>query len=515
MKRMCLAVVLLAMLAAVLGAARAVDPQEASSAAKALLDASRVNGISPMGLSTDVSSVEPLYGPDGTRLLGYVYALSPRGYIVVSSDTELTPIVAYSYSSDFDWAPGNLLLDLLQVDLSWRLDALGDRAMPQSVRKRNVASWTAAIEARPQPASTPTSMIGPLIEATTWAQGTPWNADCPTDPATGTRSMTGCVATSLAQILNYWRYPGSVSFSDGDSYTTFARSIHVNAPEASLSHIDYAAVSRYNPDDATMADLSYAAGVSVKMDYSADGSGAYAVDIAAALSGETVPGLTRSVHPGVWGYASATVRSYVNPQWGSPYYERPDAFYEALRADLAAGRPAILCITTAQSSRGHTIICDGYEPSSGRYHLNLGWGGHSDGWYALPEDVPPGYNVIECGILDIEPPAAPPSAPPTQRPGASSTSEGPRATVQAAPNPFSAQVVFRFSGGVVERLEVSVYGLGGRLLWTDERSETSQIAWNGVDSTGCAVANGPYVYVLRAFDASDVVVAKGTVIVHR
>ena len=515
MKRMWFGVLLLVVVVAVMGAGRTVDPQEASDAAWALLGTSRASGVSAMALSTDVSSVEPLYGPDGGRLLGYVYALSPRGFIVVSSDTELTPIVAYSYSSDFDWDPGNILLDLLRVDLSWRLDALAERAMPQSVRERNAESWTAAVEARPQAASAPTRMVGPLIEATTWAQGAPWNGECPVDPATGTRSMAGCVATSLAQILNYWHYPSAVKFADNDSYTTYARSIHIDAPQASLSHIDYASVAYCNPDDATMADLSYAAGVSVKMDYMADGSGAYAVDIAAALSGDPVPGLTRSVHPGVWGYASATVRSYVNPQWGSPYYEPPDAFYAALQTDLAAGRPAILCIMTAQSSRGHTIICDGYEPSSGRYHLNLGWGGHSDGWYALPEDIPPGYNVVECGILDIEPPAAPPSVPPAQKPGASSSSGVPRATVQAAPNPFSTQVVFRYSGGVVSDLAVDVYGLGGRLIWSDERSDAAQITWDGVDSTGHAVANGPYVYVLRATDDAGVTVAKGTVIVHR
>jgi hypothetical protein len=79
------------------------------------------------------------------------------------------------------------------------------------------------------------------------------------------------------------------------------------------------------------------------------------------------------------------------------------AFYEQLRTDLREGRPALLCVARSGSGSGHALVCDGYDPVLETYHLNLGWGGLSDAWYALPDDVPGGFNVVEYGILRIDP----------------------------------------------------------------------------------------------------------------
>ena len=67
---------------------------------------------------------------------------------------------------------------------------------------------------------------GPLLTFSTWNQSgtidgtTDWNQYCPMDTATGDRSLTGCTATAESQLLYYWHFPQSISFSASDDYTS-------------------------------------------------------------------------------------------------------------------------------------------------------------------------------------------------------------------------------------------------------------------------------------------------------
>lgn len=49
-----------------------------------------------------------------------------------------------------------------------------------------------------------TVVVDPLIK-TMWGQGKPYNNLTPT--IDGQHCVTGCVATAIAQVLNYWRWP--------------------------------------------------------------------------------------------------------------------------------------------------------------------------------------------------------------------------------------------------------------------------------------------------------------------
>ncbi len=44
---------------------------------------------------------------------------------------------------------------------------------------------------------------GPYLE-TSWGQGPPYNNFCPMDPTTNQRSIAGCPAVAMAQIINYF-----------------------------------------------------------------------------------------------------------------------------------------------------------------------------------------------------------------------------------------------------------------------------------------------------------------------
>ena len=518
MRRLLLAMMVVLALLAAGASARPVETHEAECAALSALPTSSSSHVGPAAMASEIVAVHELRDEDDVQVLGYVYDLHPRGFVVVAADTEMVPVIASSFETSFSWdeSAENLLLHLLRADLALRSAALADGQVSLVDRRRHEDQWDAlgrssAVEPRSQ-----SRMIGPLLEAPTWAQGAPWNDYAPIDPRTGERSLAGCVAVSLAQIVNYWQYPSSVRFSSADSYVTRMRGISVDATSASIDSIEYPEVSFYSPDDRVMAELARAAGVSVRMDYSAQGSGAYATDIAVALAGSAAP-VSSSAPSGVWGYASAEIRSYVNRHWGAPYVQSIGDFYDELRDDLEEGVPAILCVTISGTTIGHTVIADGFDPESGRYHLNLGWGGYSDGWYALPEDMPPGYNVVEYGILNIQPPASG-SGPgnPSDSPASPGSDEARTMAFSTTPNPFARKAVFEYLGGETPDLvSVSIYGLDGRVLWMDEVQYSDEISWDGTGQDGERLANGAYIYVMVVSVDGETLARRGTVILQR
>lgn len=521
MKRVSIALLLALGLIAWSAAAATVESIAADRAVLSLIHTWNAAPMQPLSEEAAHAPARPLYDASGSRLLAYVYDIVPQGYVVVASDTQLPPIIAYSPTSAFPWedSAANVLLPMLRSDLSLRFDALEQGLIPQEQRTMRQQEWEAlAAPAGVEPtAATGDGMVGPLIEAPTWAQRAPWNEFCPIDPATQARSATGCVATALAQILAYWDYPASVRFSENDNYTTGMRSIRIDAPNASIDLIDYGSVDFYNPDDETMARLSYAAGVSVRMDYSSRGSGAYAIDLAVALAGAPAP-VSRAVHPGVWQYESADIRTYSLPQWGAPFYQTSSEFFDTMRSDLYEERPAILCVTTGLPNGGHTLIVDGYEPLSDRFHLNLGWGGYSDGWYALPTDMPPGYSIIEYGVFNISPPPKPeePEEPAVQVAGGGDAVEASDELFYAGPNPFSDEVFFAYRGATSpSTLYARVFDLRGRLVWEEEAPGAMRIRWTGVDMQGDPLANGTYLYVVLAIRGEHIQKGRGTVTLTR
>jgi len=353
-----------------------------------------------------VGTMRVLYDVAGQKTLGYVFKLEPKGYLVVSIDTQLRPVVAYSYTSDFPWeaVPQNLLLSMLRLDMAYRLEAVQRGIAKTATTTRNEGLWNSYLsESNPQvsPRETGerTQQWGPWV-ATTWSQGNPYNIKCPIDPDTGERSLTGCVATAMGQICNYWLHPVDVTFPADDDYTTDTRGIFIDASTANLNDLDYYDNGPLEPSSSTTADLLYACGVAVRMDYTSEGSGAFSANVAAALAG-SLPTSWSWVVPNRFHYQFADWRT-MDPSWPSPYYISTNGFYDLLADNMKSRQPSLLAIKNTTTDTGHAIVCDGYK-STGEYHLNFGWSGYGDGWYSLPSGLPYGYNVVCGGVVNIFP----------------------------------------------------------------------------------------------------------------
>jgi hypothetical protein len=134
-----------------------------------------------------VGEIQPLLDDVTGTCLAYVFEILPVGYQVVSTDTMITPIVAYSYRSDFSWedVAENILLQMLKLDMKNRLGAVARGLMDPQVVEDNEELWAEYLSG----SSTETLGCAPTVygpwgpthwdQYPPWDQYSPYNDDCP------------------------------------------------------------------------------------------------------------------------------------------------------------------------------------------------------------------------------------------------------------------------------------------------------------------------------------------------
>lgn len=205
------------------------------------------------------------------------------------------------------------------------------------------------------------SVIEPMIK-THWGQDDPYNRDCPKikDEA----CPTGCAATALAQILNYYRYmPNGLG---NHSYTTYSLGIEQSMDFEDLNinwdvlDCDYDESSS-SEACAEVAKLMHACGVSLSMDYRLIGSGVTGNVLGYALKK-------------FWGYNP----NIVYREWA--YEGNSVDIRKKIFDELEQGRPVLADLY--RLFLGHEAIIDGRD-ENGLLHYNFGWDGRGDGYYTL------------------------------------------------------------------------------------------------------------------------------------
>jgi len=333
---------------------------------------------------SNVSKITPLTNEDNT-IVAYVISISPVGYILVAPDTDIRPIIAYSFAENFSFEKKaeNFLLHLISYDMNNRLKKID--TIPRNYKTKNQKIWEEFLLLSKKKNIQIRSDIqqwGPYIQ-TSWRQSNPYNKYCPIDPETEQRSITGCGAVATAMVLNYWKYPSSIYFNENDRYITDTRQINIDYDS---SNQDFPAFYRlnnllknlsYSGDIDEIAALLFACGIALEMDYTS------------SLSNSSVG---EYIFNNKFGYVN------VSKIWDSSIKT------SSLQSNLKIGVPAILTIsiTTGDEREGHYVVADGYK-DTGEYHLNYGWGDTNIGWYFIPDEMPK-YNVIDSIIYNIYPP---------------------------------------------------------------------------------------------------------------
>ncbi len=227
--------------------------------------------------------------------------------------------------------------------------------------------------------------VAPLIQST-WNQTTEQGHNC-YNYYTPDNYYDGCVATALGQLMRFWQYPTSgigrvtqTVYLNGQSQSATTRGGDGSGGAYNWSLMPLSPSSAtYNASQWQMiGDLCYDAGVSVDMQYSSSGSGAFMYQCASALES-------------VFHYSEA---QYVN---------NPTDVITPTASNLAAGCPVLFGIS---GESGHAVVCDGFGYDSGTlyFHINFGWDGAYNAWYVLPYlETPYNFNVIDTIIYNAFP----------------------------------------------------------------------------------------------------------------
>ena len=339
----------------------------------------------------------------------YVFNVgSDAGFIIVSNDDCAVPILGYSDSGSFD---ANNIPDNMRAWLQGYADEI---------------AWAKANHVKPLANAPKRAALGnnvdPLL-TTYWDQGTPYNKLCPAYTyGEGTKNcVTGCVATAMAQVMYYTETRANntttTTTAEIPGYTSDTKGYNLSAiPAGSTINWDkmknyYSStyLDGYTVEEAVaVAKLMLYCGVSVQMDYgpgSEGGSGAAVSVVDWALIN-------------YFGYNAETTQhldrdSYTYANWEKIIYH-----------ELSQGRPVlyagqaykIVSGTPNENQRaGHAFVCDGYkyENDNSYFHINWGWGGTSDNYFALSALEPSdqgygaqggytGFNHMQEAIIGVQ-----------------------------------------------------------------------------------------------------------------
>lgn len=198
-------------------------------------------------------------------------------------------------------------------------------------------------------------------------------------------TLSGCIATSMSQVMNYYQHPATPSktipsFSDGNkTYDALP-----------VTTFDWKVIGNFS-NDSTMtsfyeiAKLMKYCGHATEMKYGVTASGTYAGKIAPALKN-------------FFDYDSET--RYVEKK----YFTEAE-WEELIYDELKNARPVIMGGCPDTSDIGHSFICDGYYAADNTFHLNFGWNGEYDGFYSLTSIVPGDQNLSfdQDAVVGIKP----------------------------------------------------------------------------------------------------------------
>lgn len=295
------------------------------------------------------------YQADGTTPAIYIFQRDDAGgFVMVSAETETQAIIAYS---DTDKFMGEQIPDNLRF---W-LDRYAHQITLVGQQQRQQASSTQAF-----------SPVEPLMKSQ-WNQYEPFNNACP--KLGGYPTLTGCVAVAIAQIMYYYQYPakGRGSHSYTWNSTTLSADFGATTYDWKNMLVEYNG-SETQVQKNAVATLLYHAGVSCNMNYGTmASSGSLATAVQSLIT--------------YFDFDSAIVPVPVY-YWGTEYT------LNTIAEELAQKRPVLMDARTPNGD-GHAFICDGID-ADGQLHINWGWGGLSDGYYAFTLMNPTSYDVRDA-----------------------------------------------------------------------------------------------------------------------
>lgn len=294
----------------------------------------------------------------------YAYNLAGGGFVIISADKRTRgSVLGYSEKGhiDFNNMPENAK--------SWI------EGYVREITKMDSAGTTTV---KPHETATQTQgkAIEPLLGETEWGQGRPYDMLCPADE-NGTNAATGCVATAMAQVMYYHKWPehgkgiGYCNWEGEKLQIDLEQSVY-NWDKMLPAYINSSTEAQY-----AVAQLMRDCGYAVHMSYGVNQSSASTSDIPNAL---------------IYHFDYDASLKFL-----SRYYYSDDEWEAYMCENLEKGLPILY--SGVSESGGHEFVCDGYD-GKGMFHFNFGWGGLVNGYFL--SSVANGYSDGQYMVCDIK-----------------------------------------------------------------------------------------------------------------
>ena len=283
---------------------------------------------------------------EGSQNRLYVFNASTGGFVIVSGSDATEQVLGYGTAGAFDaqnMAPGLAdMLDIYSEEIGYAID-------------NNIERTSAPV----QTADTRSS-IAPMLK-TQWGQSTPFNNLCPM--VGSNRSVTGCLATAMAQVMKHHNWPevgeGSRSYESTLGGETVTLSVDFGETTYDWENMLNNYSTGYNEQQANaVATLLYSCGVACGMNYATS----------TAPSAELFKAL-----PNNFKYDKSI-------KMAEKAYYGIDEWNDIVYNELRNGRVVYLAGYNAKS--GHAFVCDGYDKDD-YFHINWGWVGLDDGYFKM------------------------------------------------------------------------------------------------------------------------------------
>lgn len=285
-----------------------------------------------------------------------------KGFTIVSGDDRLPEIVGYSSQGSYDEnnLPEGFISFMKAYQNLYNRVNLGDAEALKNLAE--IKAWRNKKNA----SAASTSAVAPLLGNIEWDQTSPYNNMCPRYDSVHV-AATGCVATAMAQVMAYYKYPKQLK-ADIPGYVNRWNGIPMEIPTITQEEGVYDwdnMLPKYNKEaNATqqqkdaVAKLMYHCGAAVQMNYGP----------------ESAASVSASKLAKYFGY-DADLMMDLNRSTFSL-----DKWMQIIDTELAAGRPVLY--GGQASDGGHQFICDGKD-GEGLYHINWGWSGSQNGYFDL------------------------------------------------------------------------------------------------------------------------------------
>ena len=306
---------------------------------------------------------------------------SKTSFIIISGDDRAEVVLGYGEGNlDMDKIPDNmrLWLDSYKRQIEYLQERPGlqvqllSKVMAPSLRAQSV----------------------PQLLTARWDQTQPFWNQCVIN---GTQCLTGCPATSLAQVFYYWKYPTDPTPAL-PSYTVSGLGTVSALPSTTFDWANMRDYYGWNGNSGTAAQKAAVAtlmryiGQAEKMDYGPNGSG---------ISSSRTDLISTACK--TFGYDSNVRAVYKTNAWGQTLYNDTQ-WTNMMQNELAAGHPLVYCALSDQS--GHAFNVDGYNATDNTYHVNWGWSGSGNGYFAFNAFTISGetFNDYQSMVIGIQPP---------------------------------------------------------------------------------------------------------------